>query len=238
MRRPLFIPLLLVLVSLPPGCVLLHAGEVIDGVIASVNRKPLLRSEWDEAVRFEAFMQKKPLSAIGEKERLAALQRMIDRQLLESQIPGDAVAQLSDTDLREQVSRLRTDLHVAGDDPAWYSLLNEYGLTQAILVQHLKAEVAVVNFIDARLRPTIHVQPEEIETYYGQKILPAIGQQAGSSTLKEMEPKIRELLVQQRMDELLDAWLHNLRQQSKIESLVPIPAITAAAPQGGSTGGK
>ena len=37
------------------------AGEVIDGVIATVNRKPLLQSDWDDAVRFEAFMQQKPL---------------------------------------------------------------------------------------------------------------------------------------------------------------------------------
>ncbi len=32
------------------------AGEVIDGVVASVNRHPILRSDWDDAVRFEAFM--------------------------------------------------------------------------------------------------------------------------------------------------------------------------------------
>ena len=38
------------------------AGEVIDGVVASVNRQPVLRSDWEEAIAFEAFMQQKPLA--------------------------------------------------------------------------------------------------------------------------------------------------------------------------------
>ena len=51
-----------------------------------------------------------------------------------------------------------------------------------------------------------------------------------------MEPRIRELLVQQHMDELLDAWLHNLRQQAEIHSTVPIPAETAPAEQNQASG--
>ena len=49
---------LLLPVAVVPG----FAGEVIDGIVATVNRQPLLRSDWDEAVCFEAFMQQKPLS--------------------------------------------------------------------------------------------------------------------------------------------------------------------------------
>ncbi len=45
--------------------------------------------------------------------------------------------------------------------------------------------------------------------------------------LDEVAPKIRELLVQQHMDEMLDAWLHNLRQQSHIQTMVPLPAMNA-----------
>ena len=62
------------------------AGEVIDGVVATVNRKPVLESDWDEAVRFEAFMQQKPLAAVTEADRVGALQRLIDRRLLEMQM--------------------------------------------------------------------------------------------------------------------------------------------------------
>ena len=56
-------------------------------------------------------------------------------------------------------------------------------------------------------------------------------------TLREVEPKIRELLVQQHMDELLDAWLHNLRQQTQIQNLTPLPALTSTSDRG-VAGGK
>src|SRR6185369_2267784 len=59
------------------------AGELIDGVVATVNRKPVLRSQWDEAVRFEAFMHQKRLADVSEQERFAALKRLIDRELLD-----------------------------------------------------------------------------------------------------------------------------------------------------------
>jgi hypothetical protein len=94
-----------------------------------------------------------------------------------------------------------------------------------------------MNFVEVRLRPTIHVQPEEVETYYKNQLLPDL-QKNGSAEVafNEAEPRIRELLVQQRMDELLDAWLHNLRQQAEIQSTVPIPDQNASAEQDNISG--
>ena len=48
-------------------------------------------------------------------------------------------------------------------------------------------------------------------------------------TLEELEPRIRELLVQQHIDQLLDTWLHNLRQQTPIHSSIPLPARSLSA---------
>jgi len=84
-----------------------------------------------------------------------------------------------------------------------------------------------MNFVDVRLRPNVHVQPEEIEAYYKSQLLPDLQKNGGKVVaLDEVEPRIRELLVQQGMDEMLDVWLHNLRQQAEIHSAIPIPAET------------
>ena len=94
-----------------------------------------------------------------------------------------------------------------------------------------------MNFVEVRLRPNVHVQPEEIEAYYKNQLLPDLQKTGGTMvTLNEAEPRIRELLVQQRMDELLDAWLHNLRQQAEIHSTVPIPAGNAVGRSGTGLG--
>ena len=50
--------------------------------------------------------------------------------------------------------------------------LASYGLTQEMLRKHLQTEVRVMNFVEVRLRPTVHIQPEEIEAYYKNQLLP------------------------------------------------------------------
>jgi len=206
------------------------AGEVIDGVVATVNRQPILRSDWDEAVRFEAFMQQKPLSQVTDADRGLALQRLIDRQLLKSQMGDVRYMQPSDDALQQDIVKLRAQILDAKSDDGWQRVLAGYGLTEDILKQHLRTEVQVMNFVEVRLRPNIRIQDEDVLTYYQNQLLPDLQKTGGKVVpLEEVSPRIRELLTQQRMDELLDAWLHNLRQQAEIHSSVPVPAATAAA---------
>lgn len=215
---------LLLSAALVPG----SAGEVIDGIVATVNRQPLLRSDWDEAVCFEAFMQQKPLSAVTESDRVLALQRLIDRQLLKAQM-GNADSMLpSEDELHQDLAKLRAQVPNGNDDESWRKLLASYALNEAIVKQHLRTEVQVMNFVEVRLRPNVHIQADEVEAYYQNQLLPDLQKNGGKAApLDEVEPRIRELLTQQRMDELLDAWLHNLRQQAEIHSSVSIPGVNA-----------
>lgn len=206
------------------------AGEVIDGVIATVNRKPVLQSDWDDAVRFEAFMQQKPLHSVTEAERVAGLQRLIDRQLLVIQMSDANYLAPSRDEVRAYVGKLRAQIPAAGTDEGWQKLIAAYGFSQREIEANLRLEMQMMNFIEVRLRPNVHVHPEEVEAYYRTQVLPDLEKVGGKVvTLQELEPKIRELLVQRHMDELLDAWLHNLRQQSQIQSTVPLPALSSSS---------
>ena len=100
--------------------------------------------------------------------------------------------------------------------------------------EHLRTETQMMNFVEVRLRPNVRVQPEEVEAYYRAQLLPDL-EAAGVKlvTLQEVEPKIRELLVQQHIDQLLDAWLHNLREQTPVHSTVALPASSANDGVGG-----
>jgi hypothetical protein len=206
------------------------AGEVIDGVIATVNHKPIFQSDWEEAICFEAFMQQKPLSQVTQADKVSALQRLIDRQLLRGQMADQNYMQPSADDLRDNLAKLRAQIPGAQDEKSWQGILSSYWLSESAVKEHLKTELQVMNFVEVRLRPNVHVQADEIESYYKEKLLTEL-QRAGGKivALNEIEPKIRELLTQQHMDELLDAWLHNLRQQSDIQTSVPMPAETASA---------
>lgn len=210
------------------------AGEIIDGVVATVSRRPVLQSEWDEATRFEAFMQQKPLTAVTEKDRVSALQRLIDRRLLEAQMASPSYLSPSKDDVRSNLAKVRAQIPAAQDEPGWQAMLASYGLTQRQIEEHLRTETQMMNFVEVRLRPNVRVQPEEVEAYYRAQLLPDL-EAAGVKlvTLQEVEPKIRELLVQQHIDQLLDAWLHNLREQTPVHSTVALPASSANDGVGG-----
>jgi SurA-like N-terminal domain len=220
--------LLLLLASTTPSL----AGEVLDGVVATVDHKPVFRSDWDEAVCFEAFMRQKPLLQLTEVDRAAALQRMIDRELIRLQMGDEKYVQPSADDVQRDLARVRAQVRGAQQDEAWRKLLAGYHLTEEQLKNQLAAELQVMNFVEVRLRPNVRVQPDEIEAYYREQLLPAL-QRTGAAavSLKEVKPKIRELLTQQHVDQLLEVWLHNLRQQTAIHSSVPIDVQSDASQQ-------
>jgi len=80
---------------------------------------------------------------------------------------------------------------------------------------HVQLELNQLRVIDARLRPSVQVDSAEVERYREKLALQATGTQ--SMSLAEAEPKIREILIQQKMNELLDSWLESLRAQAKIQ---------------------
>jgi len=225
------------------SCVVLAAGtfafggEVVDGVVASVNRQPILRSDWDEGARFEAFMQQKSLDQVTEADHLLALQHLIDRQLLKAQMGNVEYMLPNEDELRKDIGKLRAQVPNGTDDGAWQKLLAGYGLTEGALKEHMRNEFQVMNFIEVRLRPTVHVPEEDVEAYYQNQLIPDLRKNGGAEVpLTEVAPRIRELLTQQHMDELLDVWLHNLRQQADIQSNVSIPGVNAPADAASASG--
>jgi len=235
--KPVLQFVMCVLLLLPAGAAQAFAGEVIDSVVVAVNHKPIFRSDWDEAVCYEMFMQRKSLAAVTDADRGAALQRLIDRQLLKGQMTGEHALQPSEDDLRNDLAKLRAQVPQGNDEKSWQELLAGYGLTEELLKEHLRAEVQIMNFVEVRLRPNVHVQPEEVEAYYRNQLLPDLEKTGGKVVaFEDVEPRIRELLTQQHMDELLDAWLHNLRQQAQIRSNVPIPALNLGEEPTGAPG--
>ena len=208
-----------VVVLLAVAAGLAATGEVIERVVATVNGQPILQSDWDEEFRYEAFMNRKPLESLTVEDRKQALDRVIDQELLRQQIKGSEFEEASAQEPRDRIAELRKQFPEVKDDAGWKTKLEQYGMTEQDLTRHIALQLQLTQLITARLRPNVHIDSSSIETYYREKLLPQLRQSGVKNVpLVEVSPKIEELLAQQRVNELLAGWLHDLRAQSEIRT--------------------
>jgi hypothetical protein len=201
-----------------------RAGEVVDRIVATVNGHIILQSDWEDALCYEAFVAGRPLDQITSSDRKAALDRLIDQDLLREQMASSDFQHATPEQISSRIVDVRNQYPGASTDSAWRALLFHYGLSESELKTRVALELDLLSLVDARLRPSVQIDSNSIESYYNQELLPQLRQKgAHEVALSEVTPKIRELLTQQRMNQLLTAWLQNLRASSEIRTEAPWP---------------
>jgi len=200
---------------------LLHAGEVIDRIVAIVNGNVILQSQLEDDLCFEAFSDGRPLSNVGDDERRAALGHLVDQEILRQQLGAD-IHQPTPEQVQKRIEEIRANYPDAKTDARWLRTLSSYGLTEKQLEVRVTQQLALLREADIRLRPSVQIENRGIEDYYHNVFLPKL-RQAGAADvpLPEVTAQIREILTQQKIDELFDSWLQSLRKDSKVRTLLP-----------------
>jgi peptidyl-prolyl cis-trans isomerase SurA len=193
-------------------------GEIIDRIVATVDHRAILASEWDEEIRVECLLNGRPLAAVTADEKRKALDRLIDQALIRDQMDAVSFPRATPEQVAGQVKALRAQNPAWSTDAGWNQALAAYGLTPDDIAAHAAIQYDIFHFVDQRFRPGIHIDRRTIQQYYSEQFLPELRRGGGAEVpLKDVSPKIEELLVQQRMDELLTAWLHTLRTQTPVQ---------------------
>jgi hypothetical protein len=199
-------------------------GEVVDRVVATVNGQIILQSDWEDALCYQAFIAGRAPQALTVEEQKAALDHLIDQELLREQIHSSDFHQATDEQVAKQVQEIRQRYPNAATTEGWQGVLAQYGFTDASLHQHVTLEIDLMRLVDSRLRPNVNIDSKSIESYYEQELLPQLRQSGAQAVpLAQVTPQIRELLTQQKVNELLVAWLHNLRTGSEIRTSAESP---------------
>lgn len=192
-------------------------GDVLDRIVATVNGHIILQSDWDDALRCQAFEDGRTLERLPAAEHKAALDRLIDQELLREQMHSSNFQHASEQEVAQRMEEIRRQYADATSPEGWQAVLTRGGLTEDELKQHVSQELDLMRLVDDRLRPNVSVDSKSIESYYNQQLLPQLRQSGAKEVpLAEVTPKIKELLTQQQMNQLLVAWLQNLRSGSEI----------------------
>jgi peptidyl-prolyl cis-trans isomerase SurA len=193
------------------------AGQIVDRMVANVNGHILLQSDWEEEVAFEAFVDARSPDSFTSEQRKAALDRLIDQELLREQVrPSEKAAA---DEIARRVSDVRKLHPEAATDEGWRAALQHCGITQADLEKRLGEGIQLMRLVEARLRPSIQIDQKAVESYYHEQLIPEL-KKAGNRevALPEVFGHIRDLLAEQRLNQLLQGWLASLRSASRIQT--------------------
>jgi hypothetical protein len=214
---------LIVLASLP-----LCAQQVIDRVVTVVNGRVITQSEWQEEESFETLAEGKPPVDIKRSE--AALDRLIDRVLLLQQMaelnfrpPTREAVRQQVEDIKKQLPSVKT-----ANEEAWRKTLAEYGIPEDDFQQIVTDRANVARFVDVRFRANARISPIDVDAYYKNTFVPEFQKTAAQKPvppLKDVQDKIQQIVVEQRVTEDLDSFIQSLRAQAVIRKVSPMEEL-------------
>ena len=193
------------------------AGDVIDRIVAVVNGHIILQSDWDEALSYEALLDHRDVGQFTDEDRRGVLDRLIDQELLGEQMKSASFQHASESEVSDRVEEARKQYPEAATDDGWGAVLARFGLSEKDLIAHVEQQIDLMRLVDAHLRPAVQIDSKTVEAYYREKFVPQLKQsivEAVPST--DVAAKIRELLTQQKVNELMVSWLQSLRSESKV----------------------
>ena len=198
---------------LPPA----WAGDVIDRIVAVVNGHIILQSDWDEALSYEALLDHRDVGQFTDEDRRGVLDRLIDQELLGEQMKSASFQHASESEVSDRVEEARKQYPEASTDEGWGRVLARFGLSEKDLMAHVEQQIDLMRLVDAHLRPAVQIDAKTVEAYYREEFVSQLKQsivEAVPST--DVAAKIRELLTQQKVNELMVSWLQSLRSGSKV----------------------
>ena len=205
--RVLLSTLLMVVASLGLG-----SQELVDRVVARVENDVILLSDVRVLSRYQQFVD-------GESESDdQILDRLIDQWIVRTEAEVARSPRPSEADIEKSLNRLRSSFPSAQE---YERRKQQAGLSEQEISAMAAAELYLSNYLDSRFRPAVQIEPQAIEDFYRNAVIPrakARGQEP--PTLEAARDFILEALVQQGINEQAERWLKESRQRLHLENLL------------------
>lgn len=188
---------------------LVHAGVVIDRIAVVVNRHPIKTSDIELDVRLTDFLNKAQLN-FDTAEKKAAEERLIDQQIIRTEIASGGYRRATDTDASALLAQIRRDRY-GSSDLRLQRALEQYGLTEDQLRAQLLWQLTVLRFINDRFRAGVLVADDAVEKYYQQHRAQFRG------PFETVSASIRTSLEGEQVNEQFEEWLDGARKEAVVD---------------------
>lgn len=192
-------------------------AETLNSVVASVGDDAITRHDVVEEYHFERFLDgKAPTGEPTPEESKNALSRLISQRLLAEQMQQSERSSKNGT--RNAEDTLKSVRERFPDPAAYLAALQLLGMTEPQVLKRLELYERTLQMINNRLRPAALPDPSEVEDYYKNTFVPGYAKaHAGPPPpLDNVREQISEILVQKKMNGLLDNWLDRLKSTHRV----------------------
>jgi hypothetical protein len=166
---------------------------------------------------FERFLEgQSPTGAPDHKEKQAVLNRLISQTLLAQQIQRRAIPSRNEEKNAEDT--LKSVREKFSNQQAYSAAIQSLGMTEPQVLKRLALYERTLQMINDRLRPAAIPDPNQVEDYYKQTFIPEYAKEhtGPPPPLDKIRDQIREILVQKKMNDLLDNWLDRLKSAHRV----------------------
>ena len=192
----------------------LHAA-VIDRVAVIVGKRVVKASDLDRDLRVSQFLNHQPLDLSSATKRKVA-ERLIDQELVRQELLNGRYAGPTEEEANTYLQQLSRD-RFKGSPTQLRTELSRYGLSEDQLRRRLLWQLTVLRFIDQRFRPGVLVTDEDVSEYYQAHRAELQKASPRNSSLEAVEPRIREILTGERVNQMFEEWLREARKNMRVE---------------------
>lgn len=190
----------------------------VDRVVASIGNTAITQAEVEAEYRFEMFLDGKLPQGAADAETLARVRdRLIEQKLLAEEAAAEGTeAEDPPPHATELLNEVRGRF---GSEEAFEKALRSLGVDREHIVTRMASQEKVLLMIEQRFRPSAWPERAEIEAYYRETFVREFVRHSSAPPppLNAVENKIREILVQEKINHLLEAWLEEMKSIHRVK---------------------
>ena len=193
-------------------------AETLDSVAASIGYEAITSRNVEQEYRFECFLDAQWPPPPPDSARLASARERLTYQILliHEENPGPVNRAESERAAADRLAALPKEFP---RPEAFDQALKNMGMSDSEVLARIEQQELMLRLIDQRLRPAATPSDNEVADYYRSTFVPEFQKRnpgAGAPAQSEVESEIREILVQKRINELLDQWIEELKPTTNV----------------------